>query len=267
MSGLVLLARLVGASFRAQAQYPASAIMLTFGQFFATGVDVLAVWALFDRFGSIYGWEFGDVAVFYGMTHVMFAIADVMTRGFDVLGTDFIRTGEFDRVLLRPRSATLQLIAHEFRISRFGRLAQGLIVLIVGANMTGVIWDAPSIALALWAVAGGVALFFGIMVLQGAMSFWTIESLEVANVATYGGVQAAQFPLSLYEPWLRNLLTFIVPLACVAYFPVLVLLGRADPLGTPQWFGVVAPTAGFVFLALSFIAWRAGVRHYTSTGS
>jgi ABC-2 type transport system permease protein len=267
MSSLFLLLRLVGASLRAQAQYPASAILLTVGQFLATGVDVLAVWALFDRFGSIHGWEFGDVAVFYGMTHVMFAVADALTRGFDVLGTDFIRTGEFDRVLLRPRSATLQLIAHEFRISRFGRFAQGFIVLLIGAHIAGVQWDIASIALALWVVAGGVALFFGIMVLQGAMSFWTIESLEVANVATYGGVQAAQFPLSLYEPWLRNLLTFIVPLSCVAYFPVLILLGRPDPLGTPPWFGVVAPVAGFVFLALSFLAWRAGVRHYTSTGS
>jgi ABC-2 type transport system permease protein len=30
---------------------------------------------------------------------------------------------------------------------------------------------------------------------------------------------------------------------------------------------VVAPVAGFIFLALSFIAWRFGIRHYTSTGS
>lgn len=267
MSSLLLLGRLIGASLRAQAQYPASAIMLTVGQFLATGIDVLAVWALFDRFGSIHGWGFGDVAVFYGMVHVMFAVADVVTRGFDVLGTDFIRTGDFDRVLLRPRSATLQLMAHEFRISRLGRFGQGLIVLLIGAHMAGVSWGALDVALALWAIAGGIALFFGIMVLQGTMSFWTIESLEVANVATYGGVQAAQFPLTLYEPWLRNLLTFVIPLACVAYFPVLILLGRADPLGTPPWFGVIAPVAGFVFLALSFIAWRAGVRHYTSTGS
>jgi len=70
-----------------------------------------------------------------------------------------------------------------------------------------------SVGIALWATAGGIALFFGLMVLQGTMSFWTIESLEVANVVTYGGVQAAQYPLSLYNGWLRGLLTFVVPLA------------------------------------------------------
>ena len=267
MSGLRLLRRLVAASLRAQAQYPASAIMLTVGQLLGNGIEILAVWALFDRFGNVHGWQFGEVAVFYGLVHMMFAIADVLSRGFDVLGTEFLRTGDFDRVLLRPRSATLQLMGYDFRISRAGRFVQGLVVLLIGANAVGIEWNAISIAIAVWAVTGGVALFFAIVVLQGAMSFWTIESLEVMNVVTYGGVQAAQFPLSLYNGWLRGALTYVVPLACVAYFPILLILGRADPLGTPAWFGAIAPIAGFVFLGVAFVGWRFGVRHYVSTGS
>ena len=64
------------------------------------------------------------------------------------------------------------------------------------------------------------------MVIQGALSFWTTESLEVMNLLTYGGVQAAQFPLGIYEKWFQNFLIFVVPIACVAYFPVLSILGR-----------------------------------------
>ncbi len=267
MSGLRLLLRLIGASLRAQAQYPASAIMLTVGQFVGNGIEILAAWALFDRFGSVQGWRFGEVAVFYGCVHMTFAVADLLCRGFDVLGTEFLRTGDFDRVLLRPRSATLQLMAHDFRISRLGRFAQGFVVLLIGAHAIGLEWNATAVAMVLWAGAGGVALFFAIVVLQGTMSFWTIESLEVVNVLTYGGVQAVQFPLSLYNGWLRGALTYVVPLACVAYFPILLVLGRPDPLGTPAWFGVVSPAAGFVFLGIAFVAWRFGVRHYTSTGS
>ena len=48
----------------------------------------------------------------------------------------------------------------------------------------------PTIAIAVWAVAGGVALFVGILVLQATLAFWTVESLEIVNVLTYGGVQA-----------------------------------------------------------------------------
>jgi ABC-2 type transport system permease protein len=58
-----------------------------------------------------------------------------------------------------------------------------------------------------------------------------------------------------------------VPLACVAYYPALAILGKADPLGAPAWVGIVSPIAGFVFLAAAFALWRLGLRRYASTGS
>jgi ABC-2 type transport system permease protein len=44
-------------------------------------------------------------------------------------------------------------------------------------------------------------------------------------------------------------------------------LGKPDPLGTPAWFFLVSPLAGFAFLGVSFVAWRLGLGKYTSTGS
>ncbi len=267
IGGVGLFGRLLATSIRVQAQYPASALLLIAAQFVATFVELIAVFALLARFGRVQGWSFGDVAVFYALVNIMFAVADMLARGFDVLGTEFLRTGAFDRLLLRPRAVALQLIGHEVRLSRLGRLLQGLVVLGIATRLAPIQWSLASVAIGLWAVAGGIALFFGILVLQGAFAFWTIESLELANVLTYGGVQAAQYPLSLYSNWFRAVLTYAVPLACVAYFPVLVILGRPDPLGAPQWFCMLAPLAGFIFLGLSFIGWRIGIRHYTSSGS
>ena len=267
MNAVLLLARYCSASLRAQAQYPGNVLLLAVGQFFATIIDVVAIWALFDRFGSVQGWRFGDVAMFFGIVSISFAVADFLSRGFDVLGGEFIKTGNFDRVLLRPRTATLQLIGHDFRLSRAGRFLQGVAVTAIATASLDFQWGASSILLALWTIIGGVALFFGLMVFQGALSFWTTESLEAMNLLTYGGVQAAQFPLSIYERWFSSFLIFVVPLGCVAYFPVLALLGLSDPLGAPDWLLPLTPLAGFAFLALSFLAWRAGVRKYTSTGS
>ena len=271
MNAAALLGRLFGASLKGQARYPGSAVLLTVGQFLGTGIEVIAVWALFRRYGDaggmVQGWRLGEIALFYGLVNIMFAFADAAGRGFDVLGTEFLRTGAFDRLLLRPRALTLQLVGHDLRISRLGRLLQGVLVFAYACVHAGIDWNAARFALVAWTLAGGAALFFGILVLQGTLSFWTIESLEIANVLTYGGVQAAQYPLAMYARWFRALLTFAVPLACVAYYPGLALLGRADPLGAPDGIGWVSPAAGFVFLALSFAAWRFGVRHYASTGN
>lgn len=255
------------ASIRAQMQYPATFLLNCFAQFLGTVIEILGVWALFQRFNQIGGWSFGEVAIFYGLINIIFSLADAITRGFDVFGPEFVKTGNFDRLLLRPRTAAFQLFAHELRLSRVGRFAQGVIVFAVGAAAIHFVWSPQAVFLLAWAIVGGIALFSGILVLQATLAIWTVESLEVANIMTYGGVQAAQYPMGIYARWFRTVLTYVIPIACVAYFPVVAALGRSDPLGTPDWILPLTPAAGFAFLALSLWVWGFGVRRYTSTGS
>jgi ABC-2 type transport system permease protein len=73
--------------------------------------------------------------------------------------------------------------------------------------------------------------------------------------------------MAIYAKSFRRFFTFVVPLACVAYFPVVGILGIADPLGSSLLFQVLAPLAGFIFFGATLLLWRFGVRHYTSTGS
>jgi ABC-2 type transport system permease protein len=267
MNGFSLYGRYVAASIRAQMAYPAGLALMTGGSFLVTVVEFIGVWALFGRFGHIAGWRLGEVALFYGLASVTFAIADAVTRGFDIFGSVFVKTGAFDRLLLRPRSAALQLLGYELRLTRVGRLTQGLIVFGVGMAMTHIGFGLGSAVILLFAIAGGVALFSGLFVLQATLSFWTVESLEAVNILTYGGETAAEYPLNVYARWFRDFLLWGVPIGCVTYLPMLAAMGRPDPLGAPAWLTPLAPAAGFAFLGAALFTWRFGVRRYTSTGS
>ena len=133
------------------------------------------------------------MALFYGVVSASFAFADFLTRGFDVFGTDFVKTGAFDRCCCARARRRCSWSATTFASAASGgwrrrswpsrRQRQPRLPLGPGAGR-----------LALWAVVGGVALFSGLFVLQATLAFWTVESLEVANVLTYGGVQAASSP-------------------------------------------------------------------------
>jgi ABC-2 type transport system permease protein len=267
MNGLQLYVRYVAASVRGQMQYPGSFLLLSAAQFGNTVISFAGVWALFARFGRIGGWSLGEVALFYGLIGIAFALADTISRGFDVFGPQFVKTGNFDRLLLRPRTTALQLLGHEFVLTRIGRLLQALLVLAIAARLVKVHWGLSEVALAGAAIAGGAALFLGLLVLQATLAFWTVESLEVANTLTYGGVAAGEYPLDIYARWFRQFLTLVVPIGCISYYPVLAILHRPDPLGAPAWVLAASPATGFVFLGFSLWVWRFGVRHYTSTGS
>ncbi len=261
LDSLRLYSRYIGVSIRSQMEYRASFIMISIAQVFGTGIEFLGVLALFDRFKTIQGWTLPEAALLYGMVNVSFALAESVVRGFDMFD-QMIKAGGFDRLLLRPRGTVLQLLGQELHL-RFGRMAQGLAVLIWSASVLRIAWSPAMLLLLFGSLIGGACLFSGLFILQATMAFWTVESLEMMNTMTYGGVETAQFPLSVYRPWFRRFFTFVIPLACVNYFPSLAILGKADT-GSLYW---LTPAVGAVFLAVSLRVWQFGVRHYCSTGS
>jgi ABC-2 type transport system permease protein len=212
-------------------------------------------------------WSLAEVAFLYGIVNVAFPISEAVARGFDVFGDQFVRTGDFDRVLLRPRSTVLQLAGHDFQLQRVGRLAQGLLVLGWAVVTLDLDWTVWRVALLLFTIVAGVVFFYALFIFQATLSFWAVESLEVMNTLTYGGVETAQYPLAIYRPGFRRFFTFVVPLGCISYFPAVAILGVDDPIGSGRALQVLAPLAGFVFFGAALLVWRLGIRHYTSTGS
>jgi ABC-2 type transport system permease protein len=262
LNGVRLYLHYIGVSVRSQMQYPASFVMLTLGAFLITGSEFIGIWALLHRFGNLKGWALPEIALLYGIVQVAFAICDSTSRGFDIFA-GMIKAGDFDRLLLRPRSTALQLAGQELTLRRAGRFSQGLVVLLWAASALHIAWSGATTALLVTSILGGACLFFGLIVLQATLAFWTTESLEIVNTVTYGGVETAQYPLTIYRPWFRKFFTGVIPLACINYFPALAILGRPAPAGLP-W---VSPLVGAGFLAMALQIWKVGVRRYRSTGS
>jgi ABC-2 type transport system permease protein len=263
---LYLFGRYTSASVRCQMQYKASFLLMSVGQLAATGMEFVGIWALFARFGSLRGWSLPEVAILYGIVNVAFAIADCLARGFDKF-SDLVKTGDFDRLLVRPRSTALQVASRDVLLTRVGRLLQGTAVLAWAMHALPVPWTPSKLLLMAAAIGGGVALFYGLFVFQATLSFWTVENLEIMNALTYGSTEAGQYPLTIYRSWFRLFFTFVVPLACLTTIPARVLLAPAGPSHSVAVTAWMSTLVGFVFLALSLQAWRLGVRRYTSTGS
>ena len=262
----LLYLRYVSASVRGQMQYRASFFLMTFSQFVAIGIEFAGIWALFTRFGSLRGWSLAEVALLYGLANTAFALADMFGRGFDAFGT-MVKSGDFDRLLLRPLATAFQLTAQELVLMRLGRMTCGALAIVWSVGQLNVGWDAAKGLLLALTLFGGAAVFFGLTVLQATSCFWTVESLEAWNAVTYGGVEAAQFPLTIYRREMRDFFTYIVPIACLNYLPASVLLNRSAALGIAPVLAWLSPLIGAAFLMVSLRVWQIGEGRYCSTGS
>lgn len=259
---LSLYLRFIGISIRSQLQHRASFIMLLIAHFISSSFDILEIFFLFSRFKSLGSWHVEDVALLYGIVHVSFALAEGIARGCDTFSQQ-LKSGDFDRVLLRPCNELLQVLGKEIQLLRVGTLLQGLLVLLWGATTVSIIWTLPKMLLVVMAIIGGTCFFSGLFIFQAAISFWTTETLELMNILTYGGVQTGQYPFFIYNDWFRRFFTFLVPLAFVGYLPVSSLFNT----DVGAFVGWLSPFVGFAFMAVAVLAWKQGVKRYCSTGS
>jgi ABC-2 type transport system permease protein len=266
VNALFLYFRYISVSFSAQMQYKVSFLLQVVGHLLGTVIEFFGIWALFARFNSIGTWNLSEVALFYGTVNTSFACADALGRGFDSFAT-IIKSGDFDRLLLRPRTTVLQILGTEFTLKRIGRFSQGLVVMGWSLSTLHIPLNLKTLWLLSTSFIGGIALFVGIVIVQATLTFWTIESLEIMNILTYGGVETAQYPLSIYNQWFQRFFTFLIPLACVSYFPLLAVLEKEDTFSVPLWFCYVSPMAGILFVIVALKLWNVGERYYCSTGS
>ena len=246
---------------RAAMQHKASFAMLTMGQFLVTLSSFAGVWFLFDRFSAVEGYTFQQVLLCFAINIAAFTLAEAFFRGFDRFPS-MLSNGEFDRALTRPRGLVFQVLCSQFELTRFSRLVYALAVLAYALPTSGIVFTPDKIACLLLMLAGGTALYAGLFVVYATVAFFTIESIEFMNIFLDGAREFGAYPWGVYGRVVLKIVTFLVPLACVQYWPLLYLLGRAPS----AWFALL-PLAGFVFWVPAFAFWRFGVRRFKSTGS
>lgn len=257
---------IIGSRVKSQTAYRRSFAIDLAVSIGGTMIGFAEVYIIFTNVKVLGGLNFAATAMIFALSHVSFTIADLLVGHVSNLPA-YIRTGTLDAFLLRPLSVFGQLVTADITLRRLGRTATGFVILGVAVPLSGVEWTTAKIGLVVMTLLSGAAIYGGLIVAGAAVQFWLVEGGEFASAITYGGSYAAQYPASVYHPVVRVLFSFVVPSAFVSYLPVLVLLDYPGPAGLPQWLGWCTPLAAAAVWAAAMWLWRAGLRHYSGTGS
>ncbi|ERJ13195.1 ABC transporter permease [Haloplasma contractile] len=251
--------------FKSQLEYRTSFILLSIGQFFVPFVIFISIFFLFQRFDQIAGWSLYEVALCYAIVHIGFSVSECFARGFDAF-SGLVINGEFDRLLVRPRTTFLQVIGSKFEFTRIGRFSQSIIVLIYALSNLSVDWNLYKVITFILMILSAIVIFTGIYMLGATFCFFTIEGIEFINIFTDGGREITQYPLNIYKDWFRKFFTYVIPLGTVNYLPLMYILEKGN-LKQPTWTYMVIPLYGMLFIIPCILIWNFGVRHYKSSGS
>jgi len=251
--------------FKSAMQYRASLLMQVIAQFVMTGGELLAVTVLLSRFQVVGHWGAGEIMFFFGVMQATFALTELFGRGITSFAW-FVQRGDFDALILRPRPLLLQVLASQLDPRRLGGVAVGVIAVMVAAARLDIRWTLVKALLLGEVVLGSMLLLLGLFMIEATVSFFSVKSIEMVNVLTYGGRTACQYPVDVYPGVLRFMFTYLAPFAMCMHWPVSWVLGEAM-VDLPAWGYFLTPLAGAAFFVLMVRVWYVGVKHYRSTGT
>jgi ABC-2 type transport system permease protein len=267
-AGLELYCRLISIKIRSQMQYRGSFLLDFLATALVTVLSFLTIALVLQTFDGIGDWDLWEVAFLFGSVEAAFGIMDLFFGGFDPPNFgNRVRLGNFDQMLLKPANIYIQVFGSEFILRRLGRVLQAATIFGLALVNLEIAWTPFKLAYLPLMFVSMVAFFGGLFVIGSAITFWTVESIEVVNIFTYGGSEMMSYPMSIYPVWLRSFFTYIIPAIFLNYYPALYILNKPDPLGMPSFAPFLAPFVGGGFLAFGLIFWRFGMMHYQSTGT
>jgi ABC-2 type transport system permease protein len=267
LSDFRLYRYLIAMQVRAQWQYKSHLAIEIISSFLFLLLEFVAVLLYFQAFHSLAGWQVGEVALLAALISASFGLAELFGGGIDGFSS-FIRIGDFDRFLLRPVGVLMQVISSDFRLRRFGRISQSVVVFALAMHLLpGLHWTLAKLLALLLGLLSGASIFICILLLGATMCFWTIETTELTNLFSDGGREMLAYPLSIYEQNLQRFFFFVIPIAFASFVPACYILARPLPFGLPSWLAFVSPLFALVFALVSLLAWRFGIQRYQSTGS
>ena len=170
-------------------------------------------------------------------------------------------------ILLRPINTTLQIFGSQFLLRRLGRIIQGIVIFTYAITELKIEWTLGKVIYIPLILLGLICFFGGLFIIGATFTFWTIQSIEVVNIFTYGGSEMMSYPMHIYQRWMRQFFTFIIPAIFLNYYPALYILGKSDPFNFPEIVRFISPIIGIGILMIALRFWRFGIRHYQSTGT
>lgn len=257
--------RISAVNFRARTQYRGDFITaLAMGLAWQTSVLVFAT-VLLTRFPGLGGWTSGEVLLIVAIRLLSHG-GMVLVFNSLIMIPYIVQQGALDGYLVRPMTVYRQVLLYTFPLNALGDSFSALLLFAFAIARVHLHWTPLMVLYLVAAVIGGVLLEAGIQTLVSILAFRRTIPIAVfmwfdRMIATFGN-----YPLSILPIAARVTLTYLLPIAFVAYLPAAVLTGRVASTGVPLWLAHASPAAGPLLYVLARYAWYRALSRYESVG-
>lgn len=240
--------------------YRIDCIVGIFSQLIVQLVSLVFMFVVFHNTENIAGWNFSQILLLFAITRISIGISGYCFDGLYDIGPKFIKSGEFDKILLRPVHPLISIIGNSREFVSLADFILGLVLTIVMLVQLSIPIKILLIIKILFFSIVGALIIGAINTIFSISSFWTYSSNEVIW-SFYRMYTFTEYPITIYNKFIRILITIILPFAFVAYYPTMAYLG----LNT--YIIYLSPVVAVVLWFVAVKLWNLALNKYRSTGN
>lgn len=240
--------------------YRIDCIVGIFSQLVVQLVSLVFMFVVFQNTENIAGWNFKQILLLFGVTRIAIGISGYCFDGLYDIGPKYIKSGEFDKILLRPVHPLISIIGDSREFVSIADVILGLILTICMLIQLSIPITALLIIKILFFSIIGALIIGAINTIFSISSFWTYRSNEVIW-SFYRMYTFTEYPITIYNKFIRILITIILPFAFVAYYPTMAYLGFNSYLI------YLSPIVTIILWIVAIKLWNLALNKYRSTGN
>jgi ABC-2 type transport system permease protein len=242
-------------------EYRGDTFVAIFGGIAMQGGFLIFITTIYQRIPQLNGFNQTELIFLFGFV----TLGRELSRMF--LDSPFrlsfaVRRGLLDTFMIRPCSTLFQLIAVDVQVVASGGALVGLVIMITTLTQLDIVLTLPMILWIIEAVLCNMLIQYSVLMSLSTLSF-KIPEVSSILLPVCWIYEFNRYPISIYPAVIQGMLTYVIPFAISAYYPVAYFL---RPLEYP-WMPVVLPTLTVLLLTCSLLLWKWGLKHYSSSNA
>jgi ABC-2 type transport system permease protein len=222
---------------------------------------LLGLSIVFSKTDSLAGWGPAELLAIVGVFTLVSGLTQLMIRPSLARFMEDVRLGTLDFIMTKPVDAQMLVSMRQVEVWKLVDVAVGLVVLGVSIAQLGASVGIAEAVAFLVALLAGVIIIYSFLLILATCAFWFVRLDNILNIFQ-SMYEAGRWPIGIYPPWLRTMLTFLVPIGFAITVPTEGLVGR---LTSPNMLGAIALAVALPLVARTF--WKVGVRHYSGASA
>lgn len=228
MYELKLYIQFIGAAIRSKMEYRVDFLTGVLSVIIYNAVNLTLIGILITQFSNLNGWNMWELFFLYSFWLLCHSIFSMFFWQFTEIDNYIIR-GDFDQFLTKPMSVFSQFVGRQLNYIGVGDFLIALIFIIISYRNLSLDWDIKYYLLFLLFLISGILIETALACIIACISFWTGRSNIIFNVVMFelnGLVQ--RYPIDMFGKYFKVVVTYLIPMAFINYFPSMVLLHKIE---------------------------------------